>query len=213
MALVLAAGCGRVNFDPLGDGAIADGLPITLVFRDGLDGYTGTVDTYLDLGAPDADRHLVETFLWHDDTPTTSSQQHGLLRFDAIFGPGAIPAGATIRSAELALVIFDACGGSAGSVSETTREWASTVTWNTFGPTPGVQPDDLRTTVAAAPMLDGRNVVDVTASLAAWAADPTRNNGWIFSPFAMNGDACGVRSSEVIDELSRPELTVTFVAP
>jgi hypothetical protein len=213
---IAVCACGRIGFDPISDGSFdptGDGAGSgTLVFRDGYEGYTGTVDTYLDLANPDADHHMDPALHWLD-APAMPAQQHALVFFEMFFGPRTIPAGAVIRSATLKLFVSDACVAPAGTVAEIAIDWGSTINWTTFGADPGVQPADVRGLALPAPTGTGVYVIDVAASVRAWALDPTRNNGWIISPAGSNSDACAVVSSEGADPLQRPELTIEIDPP
>jgi hypothetical protein len=215
--------CGRIAFDPIAGGGSDGGSggggddgsagETILVFREGLDGYSGTVDTYLDLANPDADHHLETTARWHDDVPVTQSQQHALLYFDLFLGSKVIPPGSTIRSAMLRIVIVQACVDPAGTVREIAIDWGTTTNWNTFGAMAGVQAADVRGPTLPAPTALGAHVLDVSAAVAAWTADPSRNNGWIISPAPMNGNGCSMATNDDGEPANRPELTVTLVAP
>jgi hypothetical protein len=57
----------------------------------------------------------------------------------------------------------------------------------------------------------GAHVIDVTASLAAWAANPAANRGWIFRPTGTNG--VDFWSSEHDTLSARPSLTVEYAPP
>lgn len=207
-----ASACGRIGFDTLDAASCTSGQHETVVFRAGLDGYAGMVDTFIDRNNPTSEFHVEPSFRWHDDSPMISLQ-HSLLRFDGVFGPGAVPPGAAIDAATLTLTLLNDCAAPAGTVAETVVEWASTVTWDTFGATAGVQSEDLRTPIAMAPQTHGPEPVDVTASLRAWTLDPTLNNGWIISPAPMNGSGCNAASSDAADPATFPQLTVEFSCP
>ena len=213
LALAMLAACGRGRFDlrvdALADTPI-DGAPEVHVFRDGLDGYAGTVDTYLDRGSPTLADFATPIFRWHDDTPLIS-MQHGLVRFTGVFGPGAIPVGSTVITATLQLVVIDSSIVPPGDVQEAAVDWDNAITWDTFGATPGVDPRDVGARVAEAPIDLGLHSIDVTASLRAWSVDPASNRGWLISPAPLNGDAVHVASSEAADPTTRPQLTVEFI--
>jgi hypothetical protein len=167
-----------------------------------------TVDTYIDRDNPDADLHLETSLFWVDETPTTSVERHALIRFDGIIGPGAIPIGASIRSAQLTLVVTDGCSPLIGTIAESRVEFGSRAAWNSFGSTPGVQPEDVRSGAGDAPVGPGPSQIDVTETLRSWSADFTLNNGWVISPAPMGADACEARSSDAAADSDRPTLTV-----
>ena len=186
--------------------------PTTVVFRDGNNGYTGTVDTWISGNVPDQDNSAA-TLLEIDNSPV----QHGLIRFDDIIGPGAgqIPAGATIVSADL---VFEASDPSAADASlslyRVLRTWVETDTWNSL--TSGISTDDVeaRSTTDAVHTggLDLTNtpitIGGLAAAVQAWV-DGDANQGWLLTLDRTNGwDA---QSSENADVAGRPELRVTYV--
>jgi hypothetical protein len=179
-------------------------------FRQGLDGYTGAVDTHIRASAPDEGNGASESLVWNTDDPTGSTlDTFALLRFDDIFGagPGQIPPGSVITSATLRYHLFD--GASVGALHEVTTDWAGTTTFNTFGATPGVQSTDYDTsTIASPPGTGAAQSLNVTETLVAWSDDPTSNRGWLFRP--SNRFTSGfMRSSDYLaDPALRPTLTV-----
>ncbi len=87
------------------------------------------------------------------------------------------------------------------------RDWVETETWNTLGT--GIQANDIEAVSTAdattAEVAAGKLVIDVTASLMAWANNPSANFGWAILPTAPNGVM--LDSSE---GATPPKLTVTF---
>ena len=186
--------------------------PTTVVFRNGNNGYTGTVDTWISSNVADQD-NSAGLLLEIDDSPV----QHGLIKFENIIGPGAnqIPAGATIVSADL---VFEASDPSAADASlslyRVLRTWVETDTWNTL--TSGISTDDVeaRSTTDAVHTggLDLTNtpitINGLEAAVQAWV-DGDANQGWLLTLNRTNGwDA---QSSENADVAGRPELQVTYV--
>ena len=86
---------------------IAAGQVVTISFQNGVDGYTGTFDRRIgerfddEIDGSGVQNYFLDGFKTDQSSPDTQ----GLVRFDDIFGsgPGQIPAGATILSAELIL--------------------------------------------------------------------------------------------------------------
>jgi hypothetical protein len=110
--------------------------------------------------------------------------------------------------------------GNPGQANEVAADWDENVTYNNFGnpsgvpggDTPGVQAGELGASLASATGdPTGFHSLDVTASLMAWAADPSSNRGWIVQPTGSNG----VRfwSSERSTIADRPQLTVEYANP
>ncbi|MFQ6026852.1 MAG: hypothetical protein ACE5Q6_04970 [Dehalococcoidia bacterium] len=91
-------------------------------------------------------------------------------------------------------------------------DWAKSVTFNGFGTSPGVQPDEVGALVGVASGANhGFLSLDVTSSLAAWSADPSANRGWVFQPTGANG--VRIWSSEYDIVAKRPQLSVDFLLP
>jgi len=183
---------------------------VEIRFQEGVNSYNGTVDTFImesDVSAVREDMDWVE---WDNDDPFNSGNSNfGLIRLDDIFGPGPnqVPFGALIVSATLTYVVEDTCDPA--NVSEVTVHWTENVTCDEFGGDPGVQSDEYGTAVGIAAGSSGAQSIDVTASLAAWADDPSANHGWIFLPTGSGG--VEFRSSEYVTTISeRPRLTVTY---
>jgi uncharacterized repeat protein (TIGR02543 family) len=182
----------------------------TVSFREGVNGYAGTVDTNLRQSQPDTSQGDQDLFEWDTQEGTSGGFQYALVRFDNIFGAGAgkIPAGATITSAVLSYTVFDT--GDTANVNEVAISWNESATFNDFGGEPDVQGDEFGASLGTANgSPTGAHTVNVTTSLAAWSSNPALNRGWIFRPTA--GDGVGVRSSEYATAAERPTLTVTYV--
>ncbi|MFQ6026021.1 MAG: phytase [Dehalococcoidia bacterium] len=175
----------------------------TYSFRQGVDGYTGTVDTFLEEDNPNSGRGNRDDVEWDDGNGT---DEYTLIRFDEIFGsaPDQIPPGTAIESATLTLRVYDS--GNTAQVNEVLVDWSEDVTYNSFGNSPGVQSQDYGLSLDGAPASSGEQDLDVTASLAAWSNDPSANRGWLFRPTGTSG--VRVRSSEYTSTTQRPLLTV-----
>ena len=143
----------------------------TLHFQQGLNGYTGTVDTYVRGADPDA--ALGSEFEVSVDASDGGAPSHTLLRFDRLFGSasGQIGSGEVIESATLTLQISSA--GSGIRLHHMLTAWTAAATWNSLGE--GVQADGVE--AQASPFLTvGGNtsdahideaplVLDITAAL------------------------------------------------
>lgn len=192
-----------------------EAAPVTLTFRQDVNGYTGTQDTFLQEATPAVVNGALDRWEWDGSDPGTTNQRNiGLIRFDNIFGPGAgqIPAGATIQSATLTVVVVDASVAPAGSVHESLADWAeASANWSNFGGEPGVQGDETGVLVASAPIPLGTANINVTSSLQAWIGNPSANYGWLFIPNSTDG--VEVHSSEAATITNRPLLSVTYTLP
>ena len=205
-AIDMAAG--PPDATPIDAAPPADARIATLTFQNGLGGYAGTLDTHLDELEPDTphgDLTLVDY-----NIHAGGGDEPGLLQFSGIFGTdlGQIPPGATILQATVELRLQKTTNDG-GTIYEVAVPWAESVTWDTFGAVPGVQPTDLGPAVGPAP-LDGAVNLDMTESLARWSLDPAQNHGWIF--VAATEDGGSWRSAEGAQG-DRPRLAVTFSVP
>ena len=180
-----------------------------VVFRDGLEGYTGTVDTFINSMMGDTSFGDVTSIKWEND-----SIEHGLLRFDNIFGTGAnrVPLGAPIVSATLSITIFDSTN-SPSSLVEAKVDWNESVTSNTFGPAAGVQADDMEVeTIAVVPTPVGTHALDVTESLRRWSDQTRVNRGWVIVSGDINDCQC-YSSEYTTTPTERPMLEVEYMWP
>lgn len=185
----------------------------TIVFQEEAAGYASTQDSYISTRDADFPWHEVSQIPVGDGLGSFPFKSHGMLRFDDIFGPGLIPVGATITSAELFLQTSTTILH--GSMHRVLFAWEEdTLTWNAAGN--GIQANDVeaRATPSALinPLPSGPNElsIDVTADIQAWA-NGTPNHGWVFLPEVNAPQAWEYYSSK--DESptnNHPRLTVNF---
>lgn len=184
-------------------------------FRDGVDGYLGTVDTQLNSAAPDDDLSAVETLFI--DSPTTQV----LIRFDDIigFGAGQIPPNAEILSARLRTASSTSnAQGDGARFYPMLIDWSDTDTFNTLDggvSTDGIEAASDFTSFAGDASRDpnvqgGFHDWDVAADLQAWADGDRSNFGWLFEPWVSGTDGWGIQSSDATIEAERPRLEVFF---
>lgn len=182
---------------------------VSVSFRDGVNSYAGTVDTYLRNTQPSTPQGASATLEWDTDEGTGGGPQFTLIRFDDIFGagPGQIPPGVFITSATLSYTVFDP--GDASDVNEAAVAWDETATFNDYGGEPGVQADEYGTFVdSAVGNPNGTYSIDVTTSITNWLSNPAANRGWIFRP--LGSDGVDLRSSDHATIAERPILSVTY---
>lgn len=179
----------------------------TLTFQQGVAGYSGTTDTWLQGAVGNADHSSNSLLEW--DGLDAGEQNFLLIRFDDLFGtlPGQIAATDIITSATLSFEVFNA--GDQATISEVAIDWSPPfpTTFNNFGTSPGVQADDYGVSIGFAAGALGTQVLTVTSSIEAWAANPSLNLGWIIRPTGGTNGA-EVRSSEANPTGVRPLLTV-----
>ena len=91
-----------IDVRPIVGAFTTDVVALTTTFRQRVNGYAGTTDTYIEAGNPDATHGVADTTLVADGSPLSQA----LIRFDNLFGAGAsqVPLGATILSAKLSIL-------------------------------------------------------------------------------------------------------------
>jgi hypothetical protein len=193
-----------------------------LTFQHGVAGYEGTQDTVI--FSQDRNTNFGTEGHISADQQDFNNVRQGLLKFEDIFGsgPGQIPVGAKINSAQLIVYVQDDSNAAMQmSLYRMQTNWDESVaTWNSFGAIGGVQasegessdlpPDavlfDSETTLDR-PTTAGR--FDVTKSLEYWAAGAP-NFGWLVESAATNGWDFRTKESNLSD---RPRLVVDYTVP
>lgn len=183
-------------------------------FQEGVNGYTGTFDTEIVQGQPDAEGS--ETAVLNPDGSDRGGVVQVLIRFDNLFGTGdgQIPPGEVIESAKLNLNITGA--GTDLTLHRMLQPWEETVTWFDISADPldpqGATADDV---IAAAIPDTGfsaparRVTVDIPAStIQSWLNGDVENNGWVMIPTGTDG--VDFDSSEASEPSNRPELVITL---
>ncbi len=180
-------------------------------FRQDLNGYTGTVDTFVSNGILAAVNGAAEFVRWDTDDPIgTGLNTYALIRFDNIFGPvtGQIPVGSVVTSATLKY--YFTSGSSVGVIHEPIVPWDETSSANTFGPTPGVQTSDYATRILSTAWSTGTSrTINVWENVVKWAIDPALNNGWLIRPGNTINFGTIHSSEYLLDPTLRPTLTIT----
>jgi Ca2+-binding RTX toxin-like protein len=160
--------------------------PATLSFQQGVNSYSGTVDTMLEENSSNANNSS-DTSLKVDinsDDDDGSVKVQSLMRFEDIFGTqaGQIAPDDTINSAVLEIKV----GNSGNSIElyEMQQNWADTDTWNSLDK--GIQANGMEAALnpvaITGSVSTGILTIDVTASLKAWQENPNANHGWAFLP-------------------------------
>ncbi|MCH7772012.1 MAG: hypothetical protein IIA49_13520, partial [Bacteroidetes bacterium] len=172
-------------------------------FQDGINGYSRTVDTYLDGSDPDIPKGDNTSFIW--DQSAGGEPRYALLRFENIFGTDTfqVPTNAEIYSANLEYNVTNS--GNPSNVNEATSDWDESVTFNNFAGDPLVHGFTITTTLGSQ---TGNFSTDVTSSIRNWAVDSTSNKDWIFIPQGNN--VVKVSSSESVTLANRPKLVISY---
>ena len=169
----------------------AEGWPTSwLSLQQGVDGYSGAVDTFVEEDEPAVDNSAEGAVIVGTMEPGVTQ---ALLRFDDLFGSGVgqIPTDATVQWAALQLEVSHY--GDGASVHRMLVDWQDTDGWDSFG-NDGIQADGVEAE-AVADLVTGRveygaSYLDITTSLLAWLAEPdpaAANRGWVFLPGGASG--------------------------
>lgn len=184
-------------------------------FQEDAGGYTATRDTHVWSTRPDESGEGQGSGVNINGAAGTilPGTSHGLLRFDDIFGPGAIPSGATIVSAEL--LLWTTTTNLHGTMHRMLLDWSEDTTWNDVGGN-GIQADDVEaaSAVSATPLtasgFPSSFTLDVTADVQAWANGQS-NYGWVFLPDPNEAVYWSFYSSDDVSSFNdHPTLTVQF---
>ena len=184
-------------------------------FQQGVAGYSGTEDTFV---------RQYEAFTAFGNNTTVELNswggfaEHGLIRFDNLFGPGLgqIPLGATITSATLSVYVShpnDTNGGSTVSIYRMLQGWSEGSTWSSMNN--GIQTNGTEAAAAASHTLSATQggwvaFTNLAADLQAWAAGGS-NHGWALITDAI--DAWNFYSSETGTASLRPYLSIGYAPP
>lgn len=190
------------------------GTASTVTFRQGTNGYTGTVDTMLRERYPND--NYGNAFVTSPQGNTGYHTQ-GLLQFGNLFGtgPGQIPVGATIVSATLTLMTTNPAAD-AGTINPMLVSWNASSTWNSMvgGVAVGTEASSSNVVTIGATTV-GVHSYDVSGSVQAWAAAGTTasaenaaNHGWLFNLTTNTTDFWNFTSA---DGDVKPVLSVTYV--
>ncbi|VEP18260.1 hypothetical protein H1P_730001 [Hyella patelloides LEGE 07179] len=177
------------NPQPIDPDPDPDPDPTTMqaTFEQGVNGYIGTVDTFLQEASPNADNSNADTL--NVDARDDGGEVQTILRFESIFGnqPEQIAQGAEIISAELELDVSNP--GSNIEFHRLLQDFDDTDTYSSFDN--GVQANDLEAVstpdAVTGSVATGVLSVDVTDSLQTWQENPDSNFGWAILPTNNNG--------------------------
>lgn len=119
-------------------------------FQQGVDGYTGTEDTYLADSSPTTSHGNATTIITDD----AGSVEQGLIRFDNMFGsgPGQIPLGSTITNATLSVYVTNVDSNDLVNLHRMNATWSEASTWNSL--TNGIQVNGTEASLASSATID-----------------------------------------------------------
>lgn len=182
----------------------------TASFRNGVDGYAGTIDSEIWALAP-------TTILDGNINASTDADNDGgesqvLLRFDRIIGsePGQVPPNAVVHSARLLVSAFDQ--GSTVNLHRMLVPFDESVTWNSM--ISGVSADGMEAsrhkdsfTFGKIAANSSEIVFDVTDTVQLWVNGES-NHGWVFLNTGGNGWDFYVSEFENVEQ--RPKLVIEY---
>jgi hypothetical protein len=184
-----------------------------LSFQQGVDGYSGTVDT--EIWALAVNTILESNPNASSDADNDGGESQVLLRFEEIIGsePGQIPARATVHSAKLIVSAFDE--GNTVNLHRMLVPFGRAATWNSL--VSGVSADGLEASRHKDSFTFGKIaanssaiIFEVTDTVQAWV-NGEANHGWVF--LNTGGNGWDFYTSEFENVGQRPKLVVEFTAP
>lgn len=198
-------------------------------FQQGVNGYTGQVDTQIRQAgvqspAPATDDSGLNPINSDNQDGCLPCRVQALIRFNDIVGngPGQIPLGTTICNATLILRSTANNANSSGPVRvhRMLEDWPTTTTWANSFDADGIQANDIEANVSqdgadiipdfpdpnGDPSRVAERMVDVTASVQAWADGVLPNYGWVLINTNNNGYL--LDSAETAIVTNRPSLRV-----
>ncbi len=212
---------------------IADANVSIATFQEGVDGYTGTEDAYLDgenIGLKFGQDPVIRVDQVKgegEDVAAVVRPQQGLIKFDDIFGNavGQIPEGSTIFGGFLTVNVQNPSSGADVRFFEMLQDWEQVnATWadpqgsrgsSIFN---GVTPDDVEASAipdAVVPDPGRAGLVEIPLNadtIQAWANGSAENNGW--SIVTDSGSLWAFNSSDAfLPGTVTPELTILYTDP
>jgi hypothetical protein len=189
----------------------------TATFQQGVNGYTGTQDTYLEmLGGSNNNGDKTSMVAGR---ALTQNENQVLIRFDNIVGtgPGQIPPGSIITSVTVSLYATSVGGWGSDYTLEiyrVTTGWTEASTWNSLGS--GIDSEKLSTADGSVTSRGTANAYKsftdggLISTVQAWADGTATNNGWMITS-AYNSSNNTFNSSEAA--ANQPRLSVTYITP
>ncbi|MDO9187447.1 MAG: DUF4347 domain-containing protein [Bacteroidia bacterium] len=187
------------------------GILATTTFQQGVSGYSGTTDTYLDSSSSGTNFGLSSVLQMYNFLGT----QQSLVNFDL----SSIPVGSIVTSASVTFTSSINLGlVPTVNMYKMLSPWVeNTSTWNTLGG--GVSTNDieaLSTADASWGALIGLGgtatftSASVASTVQSWINNPANNNGWLLTAGLTSVQ---FYSSEEVTTTYRPQLSVIYTAP
>ncbi|HIV72894.1 MAG TPA: DUF4347 domain-containing protein, partial [Candidatus Aquabacterium excrementipullorum] len=187
---------------------------VSVTFQEGVNGYTGTQDTYIDKATPGTSYGSSTTLKVDDGSP---NDMQTLIRFDNLFGngPGQIPLGSTITSASLTIYVTNNDVADVVSIYRVLINWSEGSTYTSL--VNGVATDGSEAQASSLYTLDAgisgaATLTGLAAAVQAWANGET-NYGFLIATGTSAADDWTIASSEAATASQRPVLSVTYTPP
>lgn len=176
-----------------------------IIFRQGTNGYTGTLDKEVRSSGGDASNGNNPSISVDGDDGSPGLQpNHGLVRFESLVGndPGQLPPGSEIEEALLVFTVIDP--GSGLRAYRMTTTWDESTTWAALGSngvTPGVECEaapffTIGADNSSANVPAGTLTLDVTDLVRAWVDGSQPNHGVALIPFTNGTNGIDIATSE-----------------
>lgn len=182
----------------------------TVSFQQGVNGYSGTVDT--EIWALAVNTILESNPNASSDADNDGGESQVLIRFEEILGtkPGKIPTGAKVHSAKLRVSAFDE--GNTVNLHRMLVSFGRGATWNSL--VSGISADGLEAsrhkdsfTFGKIAANSSEIIFDVTDTVQAWV-NGEANHGWVFLNTGGNGWDFYTSEFDIVSQ--RPKLVVEF---
>jgi hypothetical protein len=187
--------------------------PVSISFQQGVDGYTGTIDT--EIWALAATTILESNPNASSDADNDGGESQVLICFEDILGSALrqIPPQATVHSAKLVVSAFDQ--GNTVNLHRMLVPFDRSATWNSL--VSGVSADGLEAsrhkdsfTFGKIAANSSEIIFEVTDTVQAWV-NGEANHGWVF--LNTGGDGWDFYTSEFDNVSQRPKLVIEFAPP
>ncbi|HBJ38105.1 MAG TPA: hypothetical protein DDZ51_25790, partial [Planctomycetaceae bacterium] len=178
-------------------------------FQEGVNGYVGTQDTFINSGSGNTSYGGLNYVLADDPS------HNALIRFDNLFGSsaGQIAIGSTIQTASLSIYVTHRDAHDWVNVHRMLTSWSEASTWNTL--TNGISANNVEASSSVLFSIDAGQtgwvtITGLTSVVQDWA-NGALNHGFAF--LSNNADGWRFHSSEFSDPALRPYLTIGYAAP
>ena len=181
----------------------SSGQPVTLSLQQGVNGYTGTQDTYVASGVSGSNFGS-STSILADGSDGSNGELVTLLSWDV----AQVPAGSTITAVDVVLNVFNPSPGTYNFYASNTSWTEGSATWNSIDP-----PNSRGSVVGSfGPSSTGSHTISLNAAgvamVQSWINGSGNNGLFVMSSGTLDG--IDMRSSQYGTVSARPRLVVTY---